>query len=778
MPSERVRELEKLLAKIRNAGTISLNFDMWERWGEQHATPEQAEAMRAEFARATSDREAATAALEALVAKTRAEAPAEIAAWADAHDQYLAAFLEECKPDDTGAFVAKRERAEWAEVRSGTRTFVDENVFYVTDNPHRYRRLFGFDPRALDAKLTIGLADRAAGLEVSATSLRWTGRPDVEAPLVASERRTDPDDGTPLVASERRTDPDDGASERATNRGEGPPLIAWELATKIPVDDPVAIAGLAAQYPMPAAMLADLARRCIAAPTAVAVAHGTGFDTRWARALAAALLEAGKCTPRVFSSEAPVVLDEIVWGLRVMPDGSLVGLDSNLRRLITSERKIDVPQGGLDAYEWLALFDGTGFPAIEVPRRATNGRPMAVSNRWLLTFTDENAPAKSDIWRAHELAWTHLDRKEQVRHAWDHHVSRLVEANGVVWCPAEDGLWRLVGGEAPVRVWNGNAYGVAIADGVAWVSTRDNALVSIDIARGVETARVSLPHSAFDVRVVPGGIIAGGSRCVSWIVGREVIATSEERREVAIAVLADGTAAASSGEQVAILDPSGTLRWCPPMPFDGCIRCATRDRFVFGAFTSGEDYVSPTELIAFDRDGRVTARLPNQYRLPVVAGADYVYATLDRGVVRWDPRGSAKDTELVAPPPRRPTERGVTQIRSPVTNPRDERPEVGIEIRHANALVLDGTYGGSCGTHYGSEAAVRVSDGAIATFVRCDLTRGDGVAVQRGATVFAIQCKLSSWGVARGSHLVAIDCTVGDETGKTLIASGAAAIAS
>jgi hypothetical protein len=36
--------------------------------------------------------------------------------------------------------------AQWAEVRAGTRAFVDEDLYYVTENAERYRRLFGIDP--------------------------------------------------------------------------------------------------------------------------------------------------------------------------------------------------------------------------------------------------------------------------------------------------------------------------------------------------------------------------------------------------------------------------------------------------------------------------------------------------------------------------------------------------------------------------------------------------------------------------------------------------------
>ena len=153
-PTERVRELETLLARIRNAGMVQLNYDMWDQRGSEHATPEQRATMEADLAGATRERVAAKTELEALVTATRAEAPAEIAAWADAHDAYLAGFLEDClargEPDGTGASVATRERAEWAEVRAGARVFVDENLFSVTDDTQRYRRLFGIDPQTLE----------------------------------------------------------------------------------------------------------------------------------------------------------------------------------------------------------------------------------------------------------------------------------------------------------------------------------------------------------------------------------------------------------------------------------------------------------------------------------------------------------------------------------------------------------------------------------------------------------------------------------------------------
>ena len=154
VPTDRMRELEQLLAKIRNAGNIQLNYDMWDRHGREHASPEQRATMDADFANASRERDAAKTALEALVAATRVEAPAEIAAWADAHEAYLAAFVDDCaaqgESDGTAVFVASRERAEWGEVRAGSRAFVDENVFYVRLEVERYRRVFGIDPNTLE----------------------------------------------------------------------------------------------------------------------------------------------------------------------------------------------------------------------------------------------------------------------------------------------------------------------------------------------------------------------------------------------------------------------------------------------------------------------------------------------------------------------------------------------------------------------------------------------------------------------------------------------------
>lgn len=146
-PTERTRELETLFARIRDARMILLNVDMWEQFASRSASDEERAKMHAESSEASRECALAKSALEGLVARTRAEAPTDLEAWAVAHDAYLAAYLRECDPDGTGAFAAKREREEWAEVRAGTRTLVDEDLMHIPIEPDRYRRLFGIDPR-------------------------------------------------------------------------------------------------------------------------------------------------------------------------------------------------------------------------------------------------------------------------------------------------------------------------------------------------------------------------------------------------------------------------------------------------------------------------------------------------------------------------------------------------------------------------------------------------------------------------------------------------------
>lgn len=139
MPAN-LRELETLLATIREVGAELLNLEMYERWGngadadmnralanagEQHA--------RCETARTQ---------LASLVARLRSEDPRSVAAWADAHITLLERFLETCT-DGTARFVATEEISGWTKVKQGSLAFVDENTFYVRCDPELRATLLG-----------------------------------------------------------------------------------------------------------------------------------------------------------------------------------------------------------------------------------------------------------------------------------------------------------------------------------------------------------------------------------------------------------------------------------------------------------------------------------------------------------------------------------------------------------------------------------------------------------------------------------------------------------
>ncbi|MEO8698979.1 MAG: hypothetical protein ABI867_03015 [Kofleriaceae bacterium] len=383
------------------------------------------------------------------------------------------------------------------------------------------------------------------------------------------------------------------------------------------------------------------------------------------------------------------------------------------------------------------------------------GRPYMrqgdpVVQRWLLAID-------------RELVWISLDTAERRAFEWTGEERAVVRGEHELWCTTPHGLWRLDAGEPPVRVWAGDPQGVATAPSHAWLGVVGSTIVEIELATGRETWRTKLAHEAYAVQRFANGILANGlSRFTYLASDGRILATTDQRRDVGVAQLADGTVAVSAGEQIAIIDPFGTARTALPMPYDGQILGATADRFVFGPVSGGVDRVRPTALVAFDRTGRITARLTPPYR-PVHVDATRVYVLdhVTHNLLAWDPRGS--DIGITPPPPRVPTERGATRIGPEVYNTRDDWPEVGIEVR-ADFLALDGTYGGSLG--HGNEAAMRVSDAAIATFARCDLTvGGNGSVAERASTIFLIDCKLPAavWRIGSACHLAILGGQVGGD---------------
>lgn len=148
-PTDRRRELETLYAQIRTATLAVMAFDMG--YGKGDITPEELDARYKELSAAQQQQRAARESLDALIARTRTDAPAELDAWAFAHYCYLSQFLHQRaeRGDTTSADVlgATREREQWARFRAGTLPFVDDSFSIMT---YFYRAYFGIDALTLE----------------------------------------------------------------------------------------------------------------------------------------------------------------------------------------------------------------------------------------------------------------------------------------------------------------------------------------------------------------------------------------------------------------------------------------------------------------------------------------------------------------------------------------------------------------------------------------------------------------------------------------------------
>jgi hypothetical protein len=125
-------------------------MDLWEHGGRGSADDATIERMEAEANAAMADQPIAIAALEALVATLRAQAPHEIEAWVRAHQALIDGFLasDEAKGPYAEASVtrARNARAAWDEVRAGTRAYSDADGGYVWRGA-AFVELFGLDPQ-------------------------------------------------------------------------------------------------------------------------------------------------------------------------------------------------------------------------------------------------------------------------------------------------------------------------------------------------------------------------------------------------------------------------------------------------------------------------------------------------------------------------------------------------------------------------------------------------------------------------------------------------------
>ncbi len=133
---------------MRHASGALLGLDMWSRWGSRGATDEEWREYEATTAEHSRQHVEAAEQLTALVTELRTSSPVSVEAWADAHRELLEAFILECGDDEsrsTAAFVAQEEWDAWGRVRDGELSYVDENSFYVSVDPERYRAAFGVE---------------------------------------------------------------------------------------------------------------------------------------------------------------------------------------------------------------------------------------------------------------------------------------------------------------------------------------------------------------------------------------------------------------------------------------------------------------------------------------------------------------------------------------------------------------------------------------------------------------------------------------------------------
>jgi len=122
----RVNELEAWLKVLRQCAACQVNFDNWEARAKSSSRPDEIAKMNAEYDESRREQTEAETALEALIIKTRAEAPAALEEWISKHEAY-------------------EPHAEWAELRAGKRNLLYEFGRWPSDR-ERYVRIFGTEP--------------------------------------------------------------------------------------------------------------------------------------------------------------------------------------------------------------------------------------------------------------------------------------------------------------------------------------------------------------------------------------------------------------------------------------------------------------------------------------------------------------------------------------------------------------------------------------------------------------------------------------------------------
>ena len=581
------------------------------------------------------------------------------------------------------------------------------------------------------------------------------------------------------------------------------PILRFECT----LADGEEVGDLVARYPMPATLIAELAERFVDVSLDVGA-------LRWRRALVAARLARGEQLVEIGQGETTVRVPGPIRDARVTRDGTLLvttggGATIDGRVVLpppeTDQFMMAVPRPhdpacaqhvavsrvyGSNELEVRAFDRASGEHVGSYSGVAPGGFPAAftvANGGWWFHEHDSQLfvgrhrdPFTIETWMQWAIVarwlfvrsgnvwqWHALDRDQEPRTIrLEEHTPTLVVVGNVLWIGAAQGLFRAEAGEDPERVFEGRVDGVAVDGAHAWLGSLEE-IIALDLPSCGVRWRTKLAHGAWTITRIAAGVVAAGHDVATVLDDTgQILVVLEPGAPFGLKVLADGTAAISVGEYVAIVAPDGVVYRPPPLPYDGSICDATIDRFVFGPLHR-DSRLRPDAYYALDRTGAITARLPfeNPSAVKLVGCSDtHVFVRLDGAIVQWDARGVAATGLTAAPPPRRDAERGRVSRAGPIRDPRMDTPCHGVEVTH-DTLLIDGVYGGSTG-EYLTQAPFRVSDGAIATFYRCDLREGDayGEVVSRGATAILVACRVPAnvtWTASPDGHLVMIDCVAG-----------------
>ena len=136
---EQLRALELLRLQIRRAQGDALHLDAYDRWGNSGDRAE----LEAQLSEVSTRRSVALSSLSARIEALREAGRHEVMeAWARSHLKLLDHFLAKTT-DSVARSVASAERARWEAMARGEGGIIEENVFYVSDDPALHAALFG-----------------------------------------------------------------------------------------------------------------------------------------------------------------------------------------------------------------------------------------------------------------------------------------------------------------------------------------------------------------------------------------------------------------------------------------------------------------------------------------------------------------------------------------------------------------------------------------------------------------------------------------------------------